>query len=315
MEKKNWTANDEDAIKNISKLIDTLIPAGCQPCGEAAHTHCVIQQPSGIQGCCASNPVVFNPTITYEDNINAADCTVPDNIVLSSATENENNIVGVLKVHHAGKTCAAVKATTPPTPNSACMAGTPDYVEKMQHCGKEVDGLFCRCEKIGGLDIWFCTTPGDTWGTPGLAPCTVPPQASFPSECTSLGANAGFNGLVLPGSPHQDIHGDACAVLCADNVRCGYWLDHISEGCILKASIAKSAVKKSQYLEHGTCSHAVRATCQGTCQPTLNRRRLQNDCGDTSHILHSHPLPHPPTAVTSPPSFHTRATRTHSYCY
>ena len=49
-----------------------------------------------------------------------------------------------------------------PQPNSACTVGTPNYVKKMEHCGKEVDGMRCRCEK----NTWLCSTLD-------LAPCTT----------------------------------------------------------------------------------------------------------------------------------------------
>ena len=51
-----------------------------------------------VKGCCVSSPIVPQATITYKNDISEGNCKVP------------GGMVGINKVHHAGKTCDEVKA-------------------------------------------------------------------------------------------------------------------------------------------------------------------------------------------------------------
>lgn len=103
---------------------------------------------------------------------------------------------------------------------------------------------------------------------------TTTAQASV--QCTMLKkAGVAYSGPIVAKFNNADgataiTDPDECAQKCAENPECTYFSVNKarSKGCVLKSNRRGSPVKSSAYLGHGTCEHAVPASCQqlGTSQ-------------------------------------------------
>jgi len=99
--------------------------------------------------------------------------------------------------------------------------------------------------------------------------------------CKSTGKGKAFDGptiaqfktlgpLVDAASPAFEA---ACMGTCSKDIRCGYWLVHKQQGCVLKAKKMRSAQENLAVVRHGVCLyHAVHAECKQThAQMTYKR--------------------------------------------
>ena len=120
-------------------------------------------------------------------------------------------------------------------------------------------------------------TPGPTTAT---AAATTNAAAATPPVGTGTGAGActvlqkrgvAYNGPIVAkynnaggATPITDVA--ACAQKCAANTECTYFAVNKSpsKGCVLKSNRRGSPIKHAAFLGHGTCEHAVPASCATT---------------------------------------------------
>ena len=70
---------------------------------------------------------------------------------------------------NAANTTAPTAPTTMPAPGSACLAGTPAYIDVIEHCGEDVVATQCHCDttELVSLAQWLCLAAS-------LSPCPTP---------------------------------------------------------------------------------------------------------------------------------------------